>query len=77
MKLAGFDGIVIQGRSEKPVYLWIKDGKAEIRDASHLTGKDTGEAQRLIREELGDERIRGGPVRACGREACAICLRSQ
>lgn len=63
LKMAGFDGIVIRGKAQKPVYLWIKDGKAEIRDASHLTGKDTGEVQRIIREELGDERIR---IAQCG-----------
>jgi len=63
LKHAGFDGIVIKGRASRPVYLWIKDGKAELRDASGLTGKDTGEAQRIIREELGDDRIR---VAQCG-----------
>jgi len=63
LKFAGFDGIIIEGRSHNPVYLWIKDGSAEIRDASNLWGKDTGEVQRLIREELGDQRIR---VAQCG-----------
>ncbi len=63
LKLAGFDGIIFEGRAPSPVYLWIKDGKAELRDASELRGKDTGEAQRLIREELGDPRIR---VAQCG-----------
>jgi aldehyde:ferredoxin oxidoreductase len=64
LKIAGFDGIIIEGCSEKPVYLWIKDGSAEIRDASHLWGKDTGEVQRLIREELKDGLIR---IAQCGR----------
>ena len=63
LKLAGFDGIIFTGRSETPVYLWIKDGKCEIRDASKLWGRDTGEVQQLIREELGDKRIR---VAQCG-----------
>ena len=63
LKMAGFDGIIVEGRSPKPVYLWIKDGKAEIRDAAQLWGKETGEVQRLIREELGDHRIR---VAQCG-----------
>jgi hypothetical protein len=40
------------------VYLWIHDGSAEIRDASHLWGKDTGETQAAIREELADPKIR-------------------
>ena len=58
LKKAGFDAIIIKGRSPKPVYLWIKDGKAEIRDASHLWGKLTGEASDILKEELGDSRVR-------------------
>jgi len=57
LKFAGFDALVIRGKSEKPVYLWISDGNYELRDASHLWGKVTGEAEKLIREELGDEKI--------------------
>jgi aldehyde:ferredoxin oxidoreductase len=57
LKFAGFDGIVIKGRSPKPVYLWIKDGVAELRDASSLRGKTTGEAEAAIKAELGDPKI--------------------
>jgi len=57
LKFAGFDGIVIRGKSLKPVYLWIRDGKAELRDAAHLWGKVTGEVESVLREELGDKRI--------------------
>jgi len=57
MKFAGFDAVVFKGKSKKPVYLWIHDGKYELRDASHLWGKITGEAEAAIREELGDEKI--------------------
>jgi len=56
-KAAGFDAIVIKGRADSPVYLWLHDGQAELRDASHLWGKITGEVQAIIRQELGDERI--------------------
>ncbi len=56
LKKTGFDAIVIRGKAESPVYLWIKDGEVEIRDASHLWGKVTGETEDLIRSELGDER---------------------
>ncbi|HSR33763.1 MAG TPA: aldehyde ferredoxin oxidoreductase family protein, partial [Anaerolineae bacterium] len=56
-KGAGFDAYVITGKSEKPVYLWVQDGEAELRDASHLWGKVTGEAEAAIREELGDPKI--------------------
>ena len=56
-KFAGYDAIVITGKSPKPVYLWLRDGEAEIRDATHLWGKVTGEAEAMIREELDDKRI--------------------
>ncbi|MFC2041848.1 aldehyde ferredoxin oxidoreductase N-terminal domain-containing protein, partial [Chloroflexota bacterium] len=39
LKHAGYDAIIIEGKAASPVYLWIKDGKAEIRDAGHLWGK--------------------------------------
>jgi aldehyde:ferredoxin oxidoreductase len=57
LKFAGFDGIVLYGRAESPVYLWIKDGEVEIRPAGHLWGKITGEAEAAIKSELGDEKI--------------------
>jgi len=57
LKFAGFDGIVIQGISPKPVYLWIKQGEVELRDASHLWGKTTNEVDEILMEELGDKRI--------------------
>ncbi len=57
LKFAGYDAIVVKGKAEKPVYLSIRDGEAEIKDAAHLWGKTTGEAQAIIREELADEHI--------------------
>jgi len=58
LKRAGFDAIIVEGRAESPVYLWVHDGEVEIRDATHLWGKTTGQAQAMIREELGDRHIR-------------------
>jgi aldehyde:ferredoxin oxidoreductase len=52
LKFAGFDGIVIKGKSAKPVYLAIIDGKAELRDAAHLLGKLTGEVDDIIHKEV-------------------------
>jgi aldehyde:ferredoxin oxidoreductase len=66
LKKAGYDGIVVQGKSDKPVYLWISDGKAEIRDASKLWGKETFETVELIRKELGDENIRVAAIGPSG-----------
>ncbi len=58
LKFAGFDAVIIEGKADKPCYLWIKDGEVEIRDAAHLWGRATGEVQEAIREEHGDKRIR-------------------
>ncbi|MHA1615903.1 MAG: aldehyde ferredoxin oxidoreductase family protein [Candidatus Njordarchaeales archaeon] len=58
LKFAGFDGIIIEGRAEEPVYLWIHDGTAELRDAKHLWGRTTYETTDMIREELGDKEIK-------------------
>jgi aldehyde:ferredoxin oxidoreductase len=55
MKFAGCDGIFLTGISDKPVYIFINDGKAEIRDASHLWGKDTYETEETLRAELGKD----------------------
>ena len=55
---AGFHHLVIKGKAAKPVYLWIHNGDIEIRDASHIWGKDTLEAQQLIRAEHGDPEIK-------------------
>jgi aldehyde:ferredoxin oxidoreductase len=55
LRLAGYDGVLVTGQSESPVYLWIHDGKAELRDASHLWGAaDTYQTQQRIREEVSD-----------------------
>ena len=54
LKFAGFDGVIIRGRSPKPVYLSIKDGQAEIRDARHLWRKGVFEATDLIVRESGE-----------------------
>jgi len=66
LKKAGFDAIIIKGSSPTPVYLYIKDGKIEIKEATHLWGKDTGETQRIIREELADDKIRIAQVGPAG-----------
>jgi aldehyde:ferredoxin oxidoreductase len=76
LKRSGFDALVIQGKAESPVYLWIKDGTVEIRDAVSLWGKLTAEAEDEIRLELGDERIRVAQIGPAGenlvRYACII-----
>jgi aldehyde:ferredoxin oxidoreductase len=53
LKGIGYDGILITGKSDTPVYLLVKGDKAEIKDASHLWGKDSYETQDLINKEVG------------------------
>jgi len=55
LKLAGYDMLIIEGQAEKPSYLVIDNGKAEIRDASHLWGKGIFETETRLREEHGTE----------------------
>jgi aldehyde:ferredoxin oxidoreductase len=57
LKFAGFDGIVIYGKSEKPVYLSILNGHAALHPADHLLGKLTGEVEQLLKNALGDNKI--------------------
>ena len=57
MKWAGFDAFVFHGQAPEPVYLWVHDGEAELRPASHLWGKTTGEVEDIIKEELGNPKV--------------------
>lgn len=63
MKFAGIDGLVVYGKSEKPVYLWIHDGQYELRDANHLWGLGAWETETRVREELSDDKVE---VACCG-----------
>ncbi|MGD2016196.1 MAG: aldehyde ferredoxin oxidoreductase N-terminal domain-containing protein, partial [Desulfobacterales bacterium] len=58
LKKAGFDAIVFQGKSEKPVYLWVNDGKAELKDATELATLGARELEDAIRDEMGSRKIR-------------------
>jgi len=56
LRWAGYDGIVITGQSAKPVYLWINNETAELRDASDIWGLEAYETQEAIREAVGDKK---------------------
>jgi aldehyde:ferredoxin oxidoreductase len=53
LKFAGYDALVVQGKSEKPVYLFLHDGMAELKDASALWGKGSIETREILKSELG------------------------
>ncbi len=56
LKWAGYDAVVVEGKSEKPVYIWIKDEDVEIRNASNLWGKGLHETFKTIKDELKDSK---------------------
>jgi aldehyde:ferredoxin oxidoreductase len=76
MKFAGYDSIIIEGSSEKPVYIWINDDDVEIRNAGHVWGRSVWESDKIIKEETDQE----ASVLAIGQAgenkvaiACVIC----
>ena len=54
LKSAGYDGVVVFGKADKPVYLQVGGDKVEIRDAAHLVGKSAFQREKIIKDELGD-----------------------
>lgn len=58
LKMAGFEAVLVTGRAETPLYLWIHDNEYELRPAQHLWGRHPAEVEADIRSELGDDRIR-------------------
>lgn len=55
LKLAGFEGIIIRGKSDSPIYLWINDDQIEVKNAKYLWGKDTWETTNILKKELGND----------------------
>jgi len=76
LKRAGYDAVVIKGKSEKPVYLWIDDDSVQLLDASNLMGKSPSETEDAIKDELGDYYVRVASIGLAGeklsRIACII-----
>jgi len=66
LKYAGYDKVIIRGKSPNLVYLWINDDKVEIRDASHLQGKGTTETTGLIRQELNEPKAQVAAIGLAG-----------
>jgi aldehyde:ferredoxin oxidoreductase len=76
LKSAGFDFVIINGKSETPVFLSISDGKAEILDATDIWGKGTQETDKVVKEKLGDDKVRVATIGPAGENlvkyACII-----
>ncbi|MDF1593959.1 MAG: aldehyde ferredoxin oxidoreductase family protein [Desulfobacterales bacterium] len=76
LKRAGFDAVIIEGASPRPVYLKIENGLAEIRDAADIWGLEVADAQKVVREELGGKKFRTAAIGPAGenlvRFACIL-----
>ena len=76
IKLAGWDMVIFEGRSPKPVYLWIDDDRVELRDAGHLWGRSVWDVEPAIKAELGDPAIKVASIGRAGeklvRFACVV-----
>ncbi|WP_297504060.1 aldehyde ferredoxin oxidoreductase [Thermococcus sp.] len=57
LKFAGWDGIVVEGKADSPVYIYINDDNVEIRDASHLWGKIVSETEGTLKKEIGSKKL--------------------
>ena len=66
LKFAGYDKVIIRGKSPSLVYLWIKDDKVEIRDASHLQGKGSLETSEIIKQELNEPKAQVASIGLAG-----------
>jgi len=76
LKQAGYDGVIVEGESKEPVYVWIHEGKAELKDAGHLWGKKTEETLYSLEHELGipDISVTGiGPAGEAGIKGASVC----
>ncbi|MFC1935161.1 aldehyde ferredoxin oxidoreductase family protein [Chloroflexota bacterium] len=72
LKRAGYDSLIVEGRANSPVYLWIHDGEVEIRDASALWGKTVLETQDAIEADLGERLVRTATIGPAGENMAAI-----
>jgi aldehyde:ferredoxin oxidoreductase len=66
MRAAGADAFVFTGQSPEPVYLWLHEGQAELRPATHLWGKVTADVDRLLKEEVGDAKAEVAQIGPAG-----------
>jgi len=66
LKTAGFDAIFFQGVSPRPVYFLVKDGKAELRDASGLWGRETYSTEDILHSETGDDKLKIASIGPAG-----------
>lgn len=74
IRYAGYEGIVISGRAENPCYLWVDNGRVEIKNAEHLWGLDTFTANKKIKEELKDRSVKVACIGPAGEKEVPFAL---
>jgi len=72
VKRAWYDAIILHGKSEKLVYLWIDDDSVQLLDASHLAGKSPSETEEAVKEEQGDYYVRVASIGLAGEKLSRI-----
>ena len=72
LKYAGYDALIIEGKAEKPTYVWIKNGKVQFRSAKKLWGMKTTDCQQIVKNELNDQNIRIACIGPAGENMCKI-----
>ena len=72
LKKAGYDAVFINGASNTPVYIWINDGKVEIKDASHLWGLDVEEIEQALKKELNEKKLRAAVIGPAGEKGSLL-----
>jgi aldehyde:ferredoxin oxidoreductase len=66
LKFAGWDALIVEGKADHPVYIYINDDQVEIRDASHLWGKRVSETEKALIKETGDKHIQIASIGPAG-----------
>jgi aldehyde:ferredoxin oxidoreductase len=72
LKMAGYDGMILEGRAENPVYIWVSDGEVEIRDASHLWGMKVHEVGEALKREIKESGFKALTIGPAGERLAGI-----
>ncbi|MFA5316453.1 MAG: aldehyde ferredoxin oxidoreductase C-terminal domain-containing protein [Dehalococcoidales bacterium] len=77
IRFAGYDNIIVQGKLDKPGYIYINDDVVEFRDASHIWGKETGETRKAIKDEIGDQGVQVASIGQAGENMVSFaCIKT-
>ncbi len=70
LKFAGYDALIVEGRADQPVYVWIRDGEVKFRTARKVWGMKTTDCQQIIKNELNDQNVRIACIGPAGENLC-------